>query len=203
MPILVLHGFVLSHLGMLVSNTKSLNCWVGLQQRMARSGDVTLGLECPTRVRPTWPGSPISTRWTASYSISGSDSHLDGGLILRHAERRLVLPDQEGIAVDVCQADPVEPIEPGSVLVFSFFRAMVGEIWASPIAPSRLGRSPLRPRRALGPRAKFYYKKRMLRRQVLGSLCTTDSHFRRHILESSRHRRYILHENFSINFFID
>jgi hypothetical protein len=122
---------------------------------MARSGDVTLGLECPTRARPPWPGSPISTRWTASYSVPGSDSHLDGGLILRHAERRLVLLDQEGIAVDVRQADPVEPIEPGSVLVFPFFRAVVGEIWASPIAPSRLGRSPLRPRRALGPRALF------------------------------------------------
>jgi hypothetical protein len=122
---------------------------------MARSSDITLGLECPTRARPPWPGSPISTRWTASYSVPGSDSHLDGGLILHHTERRLVLLDQEGIAVDVRQADLVKPIEPSSVLVFPFFRAVVREIWASPIAPSCPGRSPLRPRRALGPRALF------------------------------------------------
>jgi hypothetical protein len=122
---------------------------------MSRSGDVTLGLGDPSRDRPPWPGSPISMRWTASYSIPGSDSHLVGGLILRHSERRLVLLDQEGIAVDVRQADPVEPIGPGTILIFLFFRAVVGEIWASPIAPSRLGRSPLRPRGALGPRALF------------------------------------------------
>jgi hypothetical protein len=122
---------------------------------MASSGDVTLGLGDLIRARPPWSGSPISTRWTASYSIPGSDSHLEGGLILRHTEWRLVLLDQEGIAVDVRQADPVEPIGPGSILVFPFFRAVVGEVWASPIAPSRLGRSPLRPRGALGPRALF------------------------------------------------
>jgi hypothetical protein len=66
-----------------------------------------------------------------------------------------VLLDQEGIAVDVRQADSIEQIEPGSILTFPFFRAVVGEIWAAPIVPSRLGRSPLRPRRALGPRAMF------------------------------------------------
>jgi hypothetical protein len=42
----------------------------------------------------------------------------------------LVLLDQEGIAVDVHQADPVESIGPGSILVFPFFRAVVGEVWA-------------------------------------------------------------------------
>jgi hypothetical protein len=77
---------------------------------MARADDVTLGLGDPTRVRPPWPGSPISTRWRASFSIPGSDSRLKGGLILRHAERRLVLLDREEIAVDVCQADPSNPI---------------------------------------------------------------------------------------------
>jgi hypothetical protein len=86
---------------------------------------------------------------------SGSDSYLEGGLILRHAERRLVLLDQEGITVDIRQEDPVEPIRHGLVLVFPFFRAEVREVWASPIPPSRLGRSPLRPRGVLGPRALF------------------------------------------------
>jgi hypothetical protein len=124
-------------------------------ETMAGSSDVTLGLGDPIHARPPWPGSPISTRWTAPYLVPGSDSHLEGGLILRHAERRLVLLDQEGIAVDVRQADQVELIEPGSVLVFPFFRAVVRDIWASPIVPLRLGQSPLRPRGALGPRALF------------------------------------------------
>jgi hypothetical protein len=117
---------------------------------MAGSSDVTLGLG-----RPPWPGSPISSRWRASYSIHGLDSRLEGGLILHHAERRLVLLDREGIAVDVCQADPSNPIVAGSSVKFPYYLAVVGEIWASPAAPTRLGRSPVRPRRVLGPRALF------------------------------------------------
>jgi hypothetical protein len=117
---------------------------------MESSCDVTLGLG-----RPPWPGSPISSRWRASYSIPGSDSRLEGGLILRHAERRLVLLDREGIAVDVRQADPSNPIVAGTSVKFPYYLAVVGEIWASPTAPPRLGRSPVRPRRALGPRALF------------------------------------------------
>jgi hypothetical protein len=66
-----------------------------------------------------------------------------------------VLLDWEGIAVDVRQLDPAKSIEAGTTVEFPFYHAEVGEIWASPIAPSRLGCSPLRPRRALGPRALF------------------------------------------------
>jgi hypothetical protein len=112
--------------------------------------DVTLGLG-----QPPWPGSSISSRWRASYSIPGSDNRLEGGLILRHAERRLVLLDHEGITVDVRQADLANSIEAGTIVKFPFYLAVVGKIWASPTAPSRLGRSPVRPRRALGPRALF------------------------------------------------
>jgi hypothetical protein len=122
---------------------------------MARAGDVTLGFGDSSRVRPPWPGSPISTRWRASYSSHGADSRLEGGLILRHAEHRLVLLDREGIAVDMCQADPSNPIVAGSLVRFPYYFAEVGEIWASPTVPARLGRSPVRPRRVLGPRALF------------------------------------------------
>jgi hypothetical protein len=117
---------------------------------LGSSRDVTLGLG-----RPPWLGSPISSQWRATYSIPGSDTRLEGGLILRHVERRLVLLDHEGIAVDVRQADPANSIEAGTIVKFPFYLAVVGEIWASPIAPSRVGRSPVRPRRVLGPRALF------------------------------------------------
>jgi hypothetical protein len=43
----------------------------------------------------------------------------------------------------------------GSLVRFPYYIAVVGEIWASPTIPSRLGRSPVRPRRVLGPRALF------------------------------------------------
>jgi hypothetical protein len=112
--------------------------------------DVSLGVG-----RPPWPGSPISSCWTATYSIPRSDTRLEGGLILCHVERRLVLLDREGIAVDVRQADPAISIEAGTSIDFPFYHTEVGDIWASPIAPSRLGWSPLRPRRALGPRRFF------------------------------------------------
>jgi hypothetical protein len=49
----------------------------------------------------------------------------------------------------------VNSIEAGTSIEFLFYHAEVGDIWASPIAPSRLGWSPLRPCRALGPRALF------------------------------------------------
>jgi hypothetical protein len=78
-----------------------------------------------------------------------------GGLILRHEERRLVLLDRDGIAVDVRQVDLAISIEVGTSIDFPFYHAEVGGIWASLIAPSRLGRSPLRPRRELGPRVLF------------------------------------------------
>jgi hypothetical protein len=89
------------------------------------------------------------------YSIPGSDNRLQGGLILRHAEQRLVLLDQEGITVDVHQVDPAKSTETGAIVEFPFYHAVVHEIWALPIVPTRLGRSPLRPRRELGPRALF------------------------------------------------
>jgi hypothetical protein len=57
--------------------------------------------------------------------------------------------------VDVRQVDPAKSIETGAIVKFPFYHAVVGEIWASPIVPTRLGRSPLRPRMALGPRALF------------------------------------------------
>jgi hypothetical protein len=66
-----------------------------------------------------------------------------------------VLLDQEGITVDVRQLDPAKSIEAGTIVEFPFYHVVVGEIWASPIAPTRLGRSALRPRRALGPSALF------------------------------------------------
>jgi hypothetical protein len=66
-----------------------------------------------------------------------------------------VLLDREGIAVDVRQVDPSHPIVAGSSIQFPYYLAVIGEIWASPTAPSRLGRSPVSPRRVLGPRALF------------------------------------------------
>jgi hypothetical protein len=104
--------------------------------------------------RPPWPGSPISTRWAASYSMPGTENCLQGGLILCHVERRLVLLDREGIAVDVRQVRLAESIGAGTVLDFPFFHAVVGEICATPVAPTRMGQSPLRPHRS-GPRALF------------------------------------------------
>jgi hypothetical protein len=66
-----------------------------------------------------------------------------------------VLLDHKGITVDVRQADLANSIEAGTIVKFPFYLTVVGEIWASPTAPSRLGRSPVRPRRALGPRVLF------------------------------------------------
>jgi hypothetical protein len=128
---------------------KSIDAHLTRMAATESSRDISLGR------RPPWPGSPISSRWTATYSIPGSDTRLEGGLILHHVERHLVLLDREGIVVDVRQADPAISIEAGTSIDFPFYHAEVGGIWASPIAPSRLGRSPLRPRRALGPRALF------------------------------------------------
>jgi hypothetical protein len=90
---------------------------------LGSSRDVTLGLG-----RPPWPGSPISSRWRATYSIPGLDTRLEGGLILRHAERRLVLLDHEGIAVDVRQADPANSIEAGTIVKFPFYRGGWGNL---------------------------------------------------------------------------
>jgi hypothetical protein len=78
-----------------------------------------------------------------------------GGLILRHAARRLVLLDSEGIAVDVRQLRPDESIRYGDELEFPCYAAIVGELIASPTAPVNLSRSSVRPRRKLGCRELF------------------------------------------------
>jgi hypothetical protein len=109
----------------------------------------------PARTRPPWPGSLVSSRWTATYFARDSEEILSGGLILRHAARRLVLVDHDGIAVDVRQLRPSESIGVGSRVDFPFFLAKVGQICVSPVAPTRRPSSPSRPRRSLGPRALF------------------------------------------------
>jgi hypothetical protein len=107
------------------------------------------------RTRPPWPGSPVSSRWSAKYFARESEQILSRGLILRHAARRLVLVDHDGIAVDVRQLRPSESIGVGSKVDFPFFLAKVGQICVSPVAPTRRPSYPLRPHRSLDPRALF------------------------------------------------
>jgi hypothetical protein len=62
------------------------------------------------------------------------------------------------LVVDVRQLRPAESIGMGDELIFPCFWAVVGDIWSTPIAPTCLVQSPLRPRRSLGPRALFRRK---------------------------------------------
>ena len=110
-----------------------------------------------TRRSRVHPRSPMSTRWDVVFSpVDSSSSVLEGGLILRHEARRLVLLDPMGIAIDVRQLSAGEQVRVGDTLSFPCFTSTVGVRWASP--HSRVGGSnpPTNSRNSLDPRALFH-----------------------------------------------
>lgn len=109
----------------------------------------------PVRKAPRWPTSPESERWLASYTSSFEDGSYYGSILLRCNERRLVLLDENGIAIDVRLIQSDESVVPGQILEFPFYEALLGDCVCSHRPIMAETKAPLWPRRQLGPKALF------------------------------------------------